>query len=199
MTAPLFSRVDYRRALQRLLPRGRAWPRDEDSVQVRVLDGLAGSLAALDASAQFLLADSFPAQAVSLLPDWEATLGLPDPCSGDTPSIPARQGQVVARLADNGGASVLDLTAYAARLGFTITIQTFSPFRMGVSGMGTGIYVEAAAHAFAVQAPETTVTPFQMGLSGMGDPFQGFGNDVLECEISALAPAHTTVIYQYGA
>jgi uncharacterized protein YmfQ (DUF2313 family) len=185
MTAPLFSRVDYRRALQRLLPRGRAWPRDEDSVQVRVLDGLAGSLAALDASAQFLLADSFPAQAVSLLPDWEATLGLPDPCSGDTPSIPARQGQVVARLADNGGASVLDLTAYAARLGFT--------------GMGTGIYVEAAAHAFAVQAPETTVTPFQMGLSGMGDPFQGFGNDVLECEISALAPAHTTVIYQYGA
>jgi uncharacterized protein YmfQ (DUF2313 family) len=197
--AALYSQADYARALQRLLPRGRAWPQDPDSVQARTILGLAGSFHALDASARFLLVDTFPQTAVGMLPEWEASLGLPDPCQGDTPSLPARQNQVVARLADSGGQSPSDLIAYAARLGFTITIEEFTPLLCGLGGCGAEILVADAAHTFAVHAPETTVIHAECGLAGCGDLITSFGNDVLECELEAIAPAHTVVVFQYDA
>lgn len=199
MADPLFTRTDYRQALFNLLPRGRAWSDDPEGVLARVLEGVAGAYTAVDGAAQFLLFDAFPANAVTLLPEWEATLGLPDPCQGPNPSLVARQKQVVARFVGVAGVSRNDLITYAANLGFAITLETFTPFRMGVGGMGDPLYVEADAHTLAIHAPDTTVTPFMMGVSGMGDPFTSFGNDVLECEMSALAQAHTTVIFRYDA
>lgn len=197
--AALFTALDYRAGLQRLMPRGRAWPQDPDSIQAQVLLGLAGSLERVDAAAQFLLTDAFPTTTVGLLPEWEASLGLPDPCAGDEPSLPQRRNQVVARFTAAGGQSPLDLIDYAARLGFAIDIRTYAPLRCGVGGCGDPLYDEDAAHTFAVIAPETTVTEFQCGVSGCGDPLGGFGNDVLECEMTAIAPAHTVVIFQYTA
>ncbi|WP_197520275.1 putative phage tail protein, partial [Paraburkholderia tropica] len=47
--------------------------------------------------ANYLLIDSFPPTAYELLPEWESTLGLPDPCAGEAPTIPQRQAQVLAR------------------------------------------------------------------------------------------------------
>jgi uncharacterized protein YmfQ (DUF2313 family) len=197
--AARFSQADYRQALTGLLPRGRAWAADPGTVRGQVLEALAGALYRLDAAAGFLLSDAFPSRTVSLLPEWEASLGLPDACQGETPSIPGRQNQVLARLGDSGGQSVDDLVTYADRLGFTITIEQFTPLRCGFGGCGDEILIEDAAHSFAVHAPETTVIYAECGISGCGDPFVVFGNTVLECEIEAIAPAHTIPVFQYDA
>ena len=196
MPTPNFEAEDYRQAFQALLPRGPAWPRDDDSIQTQVARALAPTWARVDRRAGELLVDAFPATAVGLLPEWEETLGLPDPCAGPAPSVQARQAQVAARIANPGGQSAAYITSFAAQLGFTITIQNYAPFRCGRSGLGQTLGGKAWYNAWSVTAPLTNVRKFRAG-SRAGERLRTWGNDVLECEIRRIAPAHTVVIFIY--
>lgn len=128
--APIYSQDDFFHALQHLMPRGRAWPRDPDAVQTKLLAGIATSQATAHARQSALLDDAFPATAAGLLPEWEATFGLPDPCIGTPQTVAARRALVVSRLAARGAIegsqSVARLVTAAAKLGFTVTIEEFT-------------------------------------------------------------------------
>lgn len=191
--AGLYALGDYVAAVRALLPRGRAW---EGSVIGQVVQGLCGSAARLDARAQDLLVDAFPASSVELLPDWESSLGLPDPCAGIAPTIQQREAQVVARLTDSGGQSAQHFINFAAQLGYTISIRNYAPSRFG-RPFGQPFGGEAWAHTWAVIAPLETVTRFAFGQSGFGEPFAAWSNAVLECELQARAPAHTILLFIY--
>lgn len=80
----LFTTDDYRQALQALIPTGRAWPRDPDTVQYAVLRSLAASYQRSDSDALSILSGAFPKTATVMLPEWEEALGLPDDCSNIT-------------------------------------------------------------------------------------------------------------------
>lgn len=198
MGAATLTTADYLAALQSLLPRGRVWPREAASVQSKLMAGLAETPARLHARANNLLIDSFPATAYELLPEWEATLGLPDPCAGTSPTLQARRGQVVARLVARGGQSVPYFTASAANLGFTVTIQEYAPARAGMLRVGTPLNGADWAHAWQINAPAVTVTDFRAGLSVAGEPLRTWGNTVLECELRRSAPAHTVLLFAYA-
>ncbi|RSK77125.1 DUF2313 domain-containing protein [Pandoraea apista] len=118
MLAPSLSTDDYLHAFQGLMPRGAVWPRDPDALQTKVIRGLSSIYAQNTARANNLLIDSFPGTAFELLPEWEKTLGLPDPCAGVAPTIEARRAQVVARLAAVGGQSVAYFIQLATNLGY---------------------------------------------------------------------------------
>ncbi|MGO4416609.1 putative phage tail protein, partial [Cupriavidus sp. KB_39] len=98
MRAPNLTDGDFLRAFQALLPRGRVWNRDPDSTQTGVAAGITKCYTRLTQRCKNLLIDAFPATTYELLPEWEATLGLPDPCAGAAPSTQVRRNQVVARL-----------------------------------------------------------------------------------------------------
>ena len=146
--------------------------------QVRL--ALAPSLADVDASAQQLLVDAFPATTVALLPEWEASVGLPDPCAGEAPTIAARQGQVVARLSQPGGQSKAFLTAYAASLGYVIEISNYAPYRVGLNSCVDPVATDDWAFFLLinVNAPSAPV---------------------LECEFRRLVSAETVLVFIYGA
>jgi uncharacterized protein YmfQ (DUF2313 family) len=55
----LFTTDDYRQALQALIPTGRAWPRDPDTVQYAVLRSLAASYQRSDSDALSILSGAF--------------------------------------------------------------------------------------------------------------------------------------------
>jgi uncharacterized protein YmfQ (DUF2313 family) len=131
--------TDFLAAVQALLPQGRAWSRDPAAKLTALLDGWARAYASVDARQSNLLIDAFPASTVELLPEWEATLGLPDPCLGQLPTIAQRQAQVLARIGAVGGQSIPYLIAFAAILGFAVGIQEFAPFRAGVSHAGDSV------------------------------------------------------------
>ena len=139
------SEADYLGAIQALLPRGRAWSRDPATTLTAVLDGWARAYARVDARQTNLLTDAFPTTAIELLPEWEATLGLPDPCLGALPTLQQRQTQVYARLVAMGGQSIPYLTMVAASLGFPVGITEFAPFRAGVNHAGDAINGSQAA------------------------------------------------------
>jgi uncharacterized protein YmfQ (DUF2313 family) len=195
---PFYSAADYLSALQSLMPRGRVWPRGPDALQTKVLAGLTPVYEQQTARANHLLVDAFPLTTVELLPEWEATLGLPDPCAGVAPTVQARRAQVVARFTALGGQSVAYMKSFALSLGYSITITQFMPARAGILRAGSPLCGSDFAHAWRVNAPLNTSIAFLAGSSAAGEPLSSIGNAVLECELRQVAPAHTTVFFNYS-
>jgi uncharacterized protein YmfQ (DUF2313 family) len=197
MSAPLYTASDYLAALQALMPRGRVWPKDPSSVQSQALACFMPTFVRSNQAANELLVDAFPATADNLLPEWESTLGLPDPCAGMSPTLQQRQGQVVARLTNSGGQSIPFFVGYAESLGYTVTITQFTPFRMGQQRMGCQLGGPEWAFTWQVNSPPETITYFRMGQSAMGEPLASWGNAVLECELDTIKPAYTILNFAF--
>ncbi|MFS2103556.1 YmfQ family protein [Ralstonia sp. Ralssp135] len=198
MLAPNLTSDDYLRAFQALMPRGRVWPRDQDAVQTQVFSGLTQVYGRQTARSNYLLVDSFPGTTYELLPEWESTLGLPDPCAGESPTVQQRRAQVVARLANSGGQSAAYYIGFAAKLGYGITITNFAPFRCGQSTAGQQLGTADWFFTWSVNAPLNTVVRFAAGQSAAGEPLASWNNTVLQCELSAIAPAHTVLQFRYS-
>lgn len=194
---PAYTDADFLAGMQALLPTGAVWPRDAIAVQTQTLAPLVKGYTANAAAAAGLLQDAFPVAPVFLLPEWQETLGLPDPCAGPAPSLLVSQQQVAARFVAGGGQSVKYFVNVAAALGYDITITQFTSFKFGQK-FGQPMYGTAWAFAWQVNAPSFTVEDFQFGRNNFGDPFASWGNTVLQCELQRLAPAHTTLIFNYG-
>ena len=199
MPGPAYAAEDFRQAVLRLLPTGPIWPRDPDGLLYQVAFILGAAYARNVARANDLLVDAFPATADELLPEWESTLALPDPCAGPDPTLQQRRAQVVARLTDAGGCSVPYLVGYAATLGYAITITQFTPARAGSLRAGQAANGPDWAFAWRVNAPAVTAVRFRAGQSAAGEPLQAFGHAILECELRRLAPAHTIPLFAYGS
>lgn len=197
MPAPLFSASDYLRAFQAFMPRGRAWPDDPESIMARTLSGYCPAMERINTRSNALIDDAFPSTSHELLPEWEDSLGLPDTCIGEEATIQKRRSQVVAKLTGTGGQSKAYFIGYAAALGYTVTVEEYSPFRMGQHRMGKPLGDEGWAHTWAVVAPQTTIVSFVMGKSSTGEPLQAWGNAALQCSLEKIAPAHTELLFIY--
>lgn len=195
MAAPQYSAQDFLQALQALMPRGRVWPRDPDAVQTKVLSGLTPIYARQTLRANQLLADAFPTTTFELLPEWEATLGLPSKCSGLAPTIDGRRAQVVARFKAPGGQTPQYFINFAADLGYTITITQYIPARTGILRAGQPANGSDWAHTWTVTSPTSTVRRARAGVLVAGEPLAYWGNNVLSCELSAIKPAHTVLLF----
>lgn len=193
-----YSVTDWVQAFQRHLPTGPIWSRDPSSVQAQSLAVLMPTWQRLAERDGNLLVDAFPATTVELLPEWEYSLGLPDPCTGSNPALALRRNQVVARLTDSGGASIAYFIAFAKALGYDITITEFAPARFGFSQYGQSYLGGEWAYVWQINWPSGSISSARFGNAEFGDPYSWWGANVLPCEIKARAPAHTTVIYQYG-
>jgi uncharacterized protein YmfQ (DUF2313 family) len=198
MSAPNYSADDFASVIHALMPRGLAWPKDPTSVQGQVILGLAPTWQRHTAANNQLLVDAFPATAVELLPEWEETLGLPDPCAGPSPTLQQRQAQVVARLTNSGGQSVPYYVNYAATLGYAVTVTEFAPFRCGQSRVGQPLGSQDWIFTWRINAPLNTVTYFTTGHSAVGQALATWGNTVLECELMSIKPAHTYLNFGYS-
>lgn len=197
MSAPNYQASDFLSVIHALMPRGLAWPKSATAVMSQVMSGLSPTWQRHTEQNNNLLIDAFPATSVQLLPEWEAALGLPDPCAGESPTLQGRQAQVVARFAGSGGQSVPYFVQYAQTLGYAITITEFVPFRAGQSRAGASCGVVGWAFTWQVNSALNTITYFRASLSAAGEPLASWGNTVLQCEINEIKPAHTLVNFAF--
>jgi len=196
---PVYSASDYLWQFQRLLPRGRIWHRGWGTLQDQLLLTLMPQWARLHGRLNDLIAQIFPCSTTELLPEWEASLGLPDSCIGELDTIQQRQQAVCAKFSARGGQSVQYFIDLAAAAGYQITIEQFAPFRAGVNRAGDRVYSSEWTYYWRVTAPTTTVVYFRAGISTAGEPLASWGNQTLICLIERYAPAHTNVIWRFGA
>lgn len=195
MAAPSFRAADYVAAIQSLLPRGRAWPRDPDAAQTKVLNGLAPAFERSNARANQLLVDAFPATAYELLGEWESALGLPGIYGVAPTTTIARQNQVVAALTDTGGQSIAYFVGLAVKLGYTITVTQFSRYTVRCP-VNMPIYGQQWAHAWQVNAALINLVEFNVN-SDVNEALANWDNSTLEAVFRRYAPAHTVVLFVY--
>ncbi len=177
---PNWTNTDFLAGMQALMPTGPAWPRDADAVQTQVLAALVPVYTGNAGAAAALLVDAFPSTTLGLLPEWEATLGLPDPCTPLNPSMAQRQAAVLAKFISFGGQTTEYYIAVAAALGYPITITELSDY------------------AWQINVPSVNISYFTAGISVAGDPLWTIGNAELECRIKQIMPAHTVLTFNFS-
>lgn len=206
----------YADQLGKLLPPGRAWQRAKGSRIDRLLNGIAVELGRLDKRGEDLLRESDPRTTSELLVDWERALGLPDPCTGPLDSVEKRRTAIVARLIQGGGQSVEFFVQLAAALGYTITIVEHRPPWIDMAVIGDELteideppvvdhavigdtLADNVAWAFTwdVVAEQVTQEYATVDAAEIGDPLSTWGNDLLECTLGRLKPAHTHLRFLY--
>lgn len=196
MPAPIFRRADFRAALQALLPTGRVWPREADTAQAKVLDGLSGVYERQSTDATSLLAEAFPATTSALLTEWEDSLGLPDECTGPAETLDARRLRIVQKLTAAGGQSRPYFLGLAKGLGFPDAfIEEFLPFT-AISPCAAPLTQDWQSVWRLTTNTDAGVLDFTVN-SSCSDPIKAWGSAVLECIIRRAAPAHTSVLFAY--
>lgn len=192
----MFSADDFRKAILQLMPQGPAWSRAPDSLASLLAGAWASGFARNTMRAENLLIDAFPSSTIELLPEWEASLGLPDPCAGEGATLAQRRSQVVARISDNGGSSIAYFTAFAAALGYVIAVTEYAPSRSGIMKSGQALLNEDWAYCWLVTGPGVTEILARSGLFASGEALMTWSNGPLKCEIEARNPAH--LILRFG-
>jgi uncharacterized protein YmfQ (DUF2313 family) len=193
--APTFGDDDFLALIQNLMPPGRAWAwaRDPASVGYELLVAIAHSEAQAHATYLGLLADAPVGTLRQMLPEWEATLGLPDPCLAPIAVIAAREAAVKARLAATGGQSIPYYKELAVNLGGSITVTEYAPFRIGVDYCWSPIRNIGWAYTWLVTLSSGAIFDFEIGISAAWEPFWQISNGPIQCEIERLKPGHTLV------
>jgi len=184
----------YTTLMLSLYPPGSAWPRDVDSVRGRILAAIAAEFARIDAAFEQILAERTPRTALWLLPEWEASLGLPDECTGAATTIAERRAIAWARMIATGGQSPAYFIEVARALGYEIEIDQFRARWYGRRPMGGHYGGQEMQAVWRVRVADTT-RPRRYGRSYCGEPYTTWGNYPLVCLLRRLAPAHTTVLF----
>lgn len=183
--------------LENLLPTGLAWPRQSGTNMENFLTALSTELNRIDLRVQDMIRESYPLTSSELLSDWERVTGLPEECEGLADTVQKRREAVDQKLSTIGSQSPGYYIDIAARLGYDISITEFLPFRAGAGEAGAPLYGEDWIFAWQVNAPEESVRFFRAGEGGAGEALASWGNELLECVISRLKPAHTIVLFAY--
>lgn len=187
-----------------LTPRGPAWGTDEagdgngsSPLMLKFWRAIAGWMAANYAIDFTLAAQALPSLISWSLADWEAELGLPDPCIGPLAGNAARIAAVRARYAGLGGQSPNFYICLGRSLGFQVCrIEEFAACRVGAK-CGDQIWGANAEACWRVHADPVAVSYARCGSARAGDKLASWGNALLECAISRVAPAHTIAIFAY--
>lgn len=186
----------YLSLLKSLLPRGIAWVDAVNNDLGRLLHALAEEFARVDAREDALIEEADPRTTYEMLPDWERAFGLPDPCVGSDLTLEQRLETLYAKVTNTGGQSRQFFIDLAAFLGYDITIEEFELHTVN-SSVDAPYYDEPWRFTWRVRAPEVTIYERTVD-SDVDTPFAYWGNERLECGISRLKPAHTTILFAYG-
>lgn len=209
----------YRDLLRRLLPIGRAWEQVKSNL---LLKAAAIEYCRVEERASVLLdTEMDPASTDELLTDWETTFGIPDECTPADQTINERRVQLQQKIASTKGAinaqfyidlaedlgfddvtidDAVRFTVGRARVGDRLTNSDppRSIFRVGTGRVGDQLKTPGWAFFFIIDIPATELEKFRVGTARVGDPLVSFGNELLECTIRKLKPAHDGAFFTFG-
>ena len=187
--------TDYLRSLQALLPHGRAWSRDDDTVLTQLLAAFATEFARVDARAMQLVDEADPRTTFELLADWERVAGLPDSCVVVEQNVAQRRAALAARLTSIGGQSAAYLEALAALNGYSITISEHHLF--DVTDTVDGL-VYSYPWQFVFDVTSALLSKFEFAVTdSVSDALSTWSNAGIECIINRYKPAHTLALFIY--
>lgn len=186
----------YAGALRGLVPPGRIWPESLDSHLSLLLLGVAEEFVRLEQRGHDLVDEADPRTTTEMLADWEAMAGLPDDCHGLGATLEARRAELVARLTSQGSLSRAFYIGIAAQLGFTVTsIDEFTPSAPGPGGLGYS--GNDWWFVWRVNVADSGGVTYFTCDSLCDERLAEWGDQVLECLLNRLKPAHTRLLVAF--
>ncbi len=214
MAATAGKLAQYKELLVNLLPKGRLWrPKDQPKFSA-LLDSTAQELCRVDDRFAQLIQEIDPRTASEALDRWETVLGLPDECTPSNQTLDERRNQILQKLTNIGGLSKTFYEFVGLQLGFTIVVENRLNFVAGraragdlltnyfnrhfVAGTvaGTPLAEIGWRFFFNVEMPITASEHFVAG-SLAGEPLRLFSNELIECTMRKLKPAHAGVFFTF--
>ena len=138
---------------------------------------------------------------LELLPEWAAFVRLASDCTDGLPqTIPEERFSIFRKVVTTGGQNRFHLAGVARALGYDVEVEDIEEphaFIAEVSGAEDLASDDAWAFVAIVHAPEVTPQFARCGESVCGEALVTFGNELLECTLDAIKPAHTLLLYVY--
>lgn len=205
----------FKNTFRRLLPKGRAW---EKFRLHPLIEGIVGEFCRFEERTEaFLNVELDPGKADELLTDWESMVGIPDECTPENQTLQERREAVLERLARVGALSADFYESIGEFLGFDITVQDCNQFLVGRGRVGDALCNNSIADKFEVGnnavgdqlqvfswqsyfeviLPIAEASLFRVGNGVVGEPLRTFGNQLIQCTIRKLKPAHTGVVFSF--
>ena len=183
---------EWQDVLQQNMPRGRAWPRDENADLTALIKALSPRLNRLEVNADLLLQEMRPETTVQLLPEWETYLGLPE-CNIPNDDFLVRRAAVVEKYHRKGGLAPWQIEGVAAALGFTIEVKQVLPHHCLRNCMAR-IWPKRYRFLLVVTVKDTPVTRFTV-IEDVLTPLIEYHTQMLECVLTKYRLAGTG--YEY--
>jgi uncharacterized protein YmfQ (DUF2313 family) len=193
-----YSAEEYKRMLKALLPRGKIWQVEDDSTLAEFLHGEGEEFARVDTRSEELIVESRVGTTNQLLTEHETDYGIPDECTDLANTTSERKKILLSKIIAVGQQDKDYFIEIALTLGYTITIDEFSPFicGVGVSGDPCGDHVVLFHWRVNIVGGKGAIIQFKSGSSQSGDPIKFLpGFDLLKCIFAKLKPAHTVIIW----
>lgn len=170
---------EWHDVLQQLMPRGRAWPRDQTAALTSLLRGFSGRLNAAEVSADLLIKEMRPETTELLLEEWEDYLGLPD-CNAIPDGFERRRDAVVEKYHRKGGLATWQIEqAVKDALGFTIQVTEVLPHHV-LRNIMHPIYSHKYRFIMQVTVTDMPMIRFR-SLSHVLTPLISYQAQILEC------------------
>lgn len=198
----------YTQALASIMPKGFAWPRDPDSVQMRIVSGLAASFAEFDAATAEIVAQWQPATTVARLAEWEQATGLPDPCLGPDQTVEKRKAALLNRLRgpqlvyeNSSPAAPNVIVGLFAAAGYVAEVRYNTPARVGRARVGDRLGQLNGKLYITIQSSISGSIQFaRVGIARVGDRLSTVDQAAaeIECYVRRIVPARFQPIITFN-
>lgn len=189
--------MDYLEALIKLLPPGLAM--NPESIELH--DLLAKTAAELHAVAELdaiLFGETDPRQATFLLPEYEASLGLPDRCSIGIQTLTEQRAAVYAKLVNQGGARRSRYLAILSAFGYPNSDIERHTLTTCENDCENALFDHIEwLFTWSVTLPENPQFVEATCESHCQEPLATWGNTQIECVLHREKQAHTHLIFKY--
>lgn len=178
------------------------------------VEALSDELARIGLRVQDYFTEIDPRSTNELFEEWKKLVGLPDECTPADITPTELRNQVVQKFTNIGGLTVSFYEAEISKLGTVITVNDLQPFLAGSragdalynpwdrnfkagSTAGSALRDEGWQFFFKVDLPLTSIEIFEAG-DPCGQPLQLQKNELVECTMQKLKPAHTSIWFVFS-
>lgn len=187
--------AQYEQMLGALLPRGPAWDASDP-----LLLGCAPVLSRVHARGDALMLEIDPRSVTELIDRYECITGLPDSCTPTgMQTLQQRRQRLDAKINLAGGINEAFYLAQLDALGYTgatITRYPKSSFTCN-SHCTDSLYSDEWRYYWRVNIPASVQIHPMTCVADCTDSIRTWGDTVVECVLSKLAPSHTYIIFLY--
>lgn len=206
--------LKYKGLLTKLLPKGRLWKPTEQPTFSAYLGSISEELCRVDDRVKQMLLEVDPRTTDEAVDQWEGVLGLPDECSPDDQDLADRRTQITQKLTNIGGLSKTFYEFLGNQLGYDIDVNNYVNFVAGrgkagdpitnyfnrhfVAGSKAGDFLTEIGWRFYynVDIPVAAAEHFVAG-SVAGTPLRLFSNELIQCTMTKLKPAHAMPFFTF--